>query len=51
VLFSDLAGGDKLSVLVEQGNLLWRSDEMKMPEANLQMNAIVAPRSSAGGAR
>ncbi len=43
VAFSDLTAGDKLAVVVEQDNQSWRSDEMKMPEANLTMNAISRP--------
>ena len=45
---SDLSAGDKLSVLVDQGDRYWRSDEMKMPEANLEMNATPTPPSTGG---
>jgi len=49
VAFSDLAAGDKLSVVVEQGNRSWHSDEMKMPEANLAMNPVALPVNTGGG--
>jgi hypothetical protein len=49
VAFSDLAAGDKLSVVVEHGNRSWHSDEMKMPEADLAMNPIALPVNTEGG--
>ncbi len=44
--FSKLASGDKLGVIVEHSGRRWLSDDMKMPEAQLQMRRIGA---SAGG--
>jgi hypothetical protein len=47
--FSNLAPGDKLLVVVKQGNLSWHSDEMKMPEANLAMSPSPLPMNTGGG--
>jgi len=48
VTLPDLSAGDKLAIFVDQGGHRWRSDEMRMPEANLEMHAIKTPPSSGG---
>lgn len=49
VTLPDLSAGDNLRIHVDQGGRYWRSDDMKMPEANLQMYEVPPP--SPGGQR
>jgi hypothetical protein len=51
VEFPDVTVGDILSVVVEQSGRTWRSDDMRVPESNLDMNAIQLSSKTNGGER